>query len=159
MSAGSPRSPRSPDRSAADSETPVHLFAPCILDSHRERRAQGEKIHGAGRWSVQRMDAATDVAMALFNRVRTTEDTNAQDSVRICQNTFRHGCSVALISFPPTSQDMQSEYVERKKQVLPLHLGKLVRTADRAAAEYVGKPNFTQYKQSLRDEAESGVLV
>ena len=129
-------------------------YMPCVLDSHRERRAQGELVHGAGRWRVPRMDAASELAMTLFNRVRADENPVVQSSVNICQNTFKHGCSVALISFPPTREDMQSPYVQQKKQALPTHLADMAMTAERAEAEYVSKPSFIEVSAELKEEAK-----
>lgn len=133
---------------------------PCVLDSHRARRMLAGMIHGASRWRHPRMDRATELAMTLFTRIMDGVNEIDHDKVLVCQNTFKHGCSVAMVSFPPVEQDMQAEPIQQKIRDLPMDA---VRAADQAAlaqSEFHAKPKFREPSAKLKQElADEGVLV
>ena len=123
---------------------------PCILDSQRQRRMQAAVIHSPERWQVPAMDEATNTAMALFLRVNYERNNAVKNQVHVCQNKFKHGCCVAMLSFPAMADDVKGPYVENKTSQMPKAITKKAKERELAEEDYVAKPHFKEWDLELQ---------
>ena len=85
--------------------------------------------------------------MTLFNRVRDIPEMH--ESIHVCQNPFKDGCSVALISFPPTQEDVETDQVQEQLQAFPMKAGSKVEEFAQASRNYTAKPKFQPPSKNL----------